>query len=407
MPFRWDHQKRNAGRVVVGAFCVLVTFVLPGCCLIRRIFPPPPPPPCVLPEDISKDDLVRHLNENISRLRSWRSSDVSISTSTPSGIPIHLTADIAVENPRNFRLVAKSLLGYEADFGSNPERFWFWMKRSKPKNVFTIRHDKFQAARGRIPIPFQPDWLMEALGVVPLDASKLVMQPHKPGSTLVSLLEVQTLPNGQTVHRVILVDTCRGRIVSQSLHDAAGHPIAHAEFNDYRRDERTGIVLPHKIDLDWPKNKTAMTLRIGQLTVNPVSLPETLWAMPTITDFPTVDLSRLLERFPTRRATAPRGELTNGNVGRVRMGSPTRGRFQPLKTAENPQVTERPRFEDEIGEVNGGRPAFDDERVDRGLQGSEGSPFGRSTSPVIRRVSGTVPQGNRAKPFPGIANIRD
>ncbi|GAB4160965.1 MAG: hypothetical protein Tsb009_38260 [Planctomycetaceae bacterium] len=376
-----------------GLLAVLIT----GC----QLLPPflRPAPPCVLPENISKEDLVRHLNGHIANLHSWRSSDVSISTTTPQGFPIKLDAEIAVQSPRNFRLLASSFLGSEADFGSNADRFWFWMRRAKPKHIFTLRHNQFQHVQKKFPLPFKPDGLMEALGMVPLDASKLVMQTREPGSTLVSLVENRTLPNGQEIHRVLLVDTCQGHIVEQSLHDTYGRTIVRAEFNRYQRDPQTGISLPHEINFDWPQNKMAMSMRIGQITVNPQFLPNHLWQMPSYKGYPLMDMAKILELSP-RQAAGTKYRSEDGRPGRIRIQSAFGN------SSSTPDG--RPHFADETERQISERPRFADE--ENGNVFRAGNRERRSPSPFeqrpIRQTNGRRPDADSPNQRPGRINLR-
>ncbi|MGH7127554.1 MAG: hypothetical protein ACREIV_03230, partial [Planctomycetaceae bacterium] len=121
---------------------------------------------------VSKEELIARLNTNITKVYSWRSTNVDIHARGPLGLPVKLDAQIAVEAPRNFRLRARSFAGDEADFGSNSERFWFWIRHTRPKRVFTARHEEADRAIARLPIPLRPDWLMEVLGVVPIDPNR-------------------------------------------------------------------------------------------------------------------------------------------------------------------------------------------------------------------------------------------
>src|ERR1700722_429172 len=128
-----------------------------------------------LPSNASAEEVVRRVNTNIDRLWAWRSNDVRISG--PS-MPVHLSGQIAVERPRNFRLTAGILgMDEEADFGSNTDSFWFWVKRANARversYVSQARHEDVANSQMLSQIPFQPDWLMEALGVVPIDAHQL------------------------------------------------------------------------------------------------------------------------------------------------------------------------------------------------------------------------------------------
>ena len=86
---------------------------------------------------------MRRVNTNIDRLWAWRSNDVRISGQS---MPVHLGGQIAVERPRNFRLTAGILgMDEEADFGSNTDWFWFWVKRGsahgQPSYVYQARHE--------------------------------------------------------------------------------------------------------------------------------------------------------------------------------------------------------------------------------------------------------------------------
>ena len=286
---------RRCSRQVL--FYVLMgTMSLPGCLpknMANGNFIPWREPPCVLPPGMSKSQIVAHLNKNIRSLHGWQSHDVSISA---NGLRVKLRAHIAVESPRNFRLIAKLPIGgNEADLGSNAERFWFWTRRGHPsqKFVFHSRHDQVQ--RGRHAIPIQPDWLLEVLGVIPLDETKMIYQPDIDGSGFVSLLEDRVAPDGRKVRRVILVSSCHGYIVSHRLYDAADKLLAKAELSDYqihRINGASSVLLPQRIALDWPQAGVSLDMHIGHVEVNPLNVPDQTWKMPRYRGYLPFDLSR-------------------------------------------------------------------------------------------------------------------
>src|SRR5262245_35815809 len=154
-----------------------------GCAWTRNLCGlQPPPPPCVLAADATKDDVVAYLNENTRKIHSWRTDRAKIRT---RGVPVPLDAYIAVESPRNFRLIVKAPMGpREADLGSNQEHFWFWNKQNQEKCVFQARHDE-PAKLKRFPIPFQPDWIIETLGVIDIDPEEVAMHPGPAGSNTI------------------------------------------------------------------------------------------------------------------------------------------------------------------------------------------------------------------------------
>jgi hypothetical protein len=235
-----------------------------------------------LPANASVEEVVRRVNANIERLSSWRSNDVRISGQS---LPVHLTGTIAVERPRNFHLTAGILgMDEEADFGSNAERFWFWVKRGsmngEPSYVYQARHEDVpNSQRLAQQIPFQPDWLMEALGVVPIDAQHVSLHVER-GGQVVNLISERLSPSGQMVKKVIRVDLRHGLVLSHSLVDMNGNLIARARLDRHVRDQATGIVMPHLIALEWPQTKLQINLEINQIDVNPTTIPPRNWQVP-------------------------------------------------------------------------------------------------------------------------------
>lgn len=241
-----------------------------------------------LPANVSKTDLVARLNENILRTTSWRSTDVSV---TSPGMPVSLNGRIAVESPRNFRLIMSSLGGNEADLGSNSEEFWFWMRRAEPHHVFHARHDQADRVQRRLQIPFQPDWLMEALGVIPVNEAQVEMFHPAAGGDTVDLVCERAAPDGRPVRRVTTVDVTRGVIVSHSLFDTDGRLLARALFAKHQH-EAEGTILPHAVTLEWPQNGMALKMAIGRIEVNPSSQPVKTWELPVIPGYEPFDLGR-------------------------------------------------------------------------------------------------------------------
>ncbi len=248
------------------------------------------PEPCVLAPDATSEDIVNVLNDNVTKLYAWRSTDVRIDF-RKVGMPT-LNARLAVESPRKLRLIVHSLATDEVDLGSNPERFWFWMKRGEPHGILTASYDDMAEGRPMGPIPFQPDWLIETLGVVPFAASDFQMH-EQPGSQPRRVLFVanQVTPQGQRVQRTMLVDAGHGAILEHSLREPSGRLIARATLSNYQL-EPGGVRLPHRIDLQWPASGVKLALLIGNIEVNPASISEQTWSMPSYPDTPVIDLTR-------------------------------------------------------------------------------------------------------------------
>lgn len=270
------HGVIRAKRLLRCGLLLAVLVWLPGCASVCARFPHVPlcPPPCRLPPNASVEEIVAYLNRNV--MQSWRSSDVSIRV---RGTPVPLSANIAVESPRNFRLMGGALVG-SVDVGSNSERFWLWTSMNEPKQMLTATHEELARGGHTMPIPFQPEWLMEALSVVPIDSSDLSMAPTPSNPKVVRMTAHRVSPQGEPVLKEIVVDVCYGRILEQAVYDASRQLVAKAVFRDHRVDANTGIEVAHSIVLEWPRARMSLTMRIGHIEVDPPPMPAETWTLP-------------------------------------------------------------------------------------------------------------------------------
>lgn len=339
---------------------ILWTFLLvaslSGCGAVRNRFFAPDPwgGQCALPPNITKDQLVARLNENIqgsatsSGIAAWRSTNVKITaTGMPPGISV--PASIAVEAPRNFRLrVSEPLTRVEAlDMGSNHELFWFWAKDSQPAQVITVSHDALPDAQRELKVPFHPDWLMEVFGVIPIDGTKYAMRPARPGQPTLDLVAENLSPGGATTTKVIRVDSCHGRVLEHALYDSRGVLIARAALADHRIDKTTGIVVPHVVSFFWPAMQQSMKMVLGTIELNPPHMPGSAWQVPHKPGTPHFDLSQVLS-----------GERENPSIYGV--GSPF-GIVPPPETAAGAPRTRSP----VSGTDDAFQPTFEGDTVNR------------------------------------------
>lgn len=273
---RVSASRRAFLRTVGGA----ISSSLIGCAGMRK---------CEIASDMPMPDLVAHLNQNIDQINAWRCVNV---TMTPHGMMglVKLSADLAVERPRNFRLRASIPTGIVADLGSNDERFWCWMRNDEEPVIVTARHERLAVAQQQLQMPFEPDWLIEALGVIPIDESEVESEKHPTDPKRVFFRRRRRAPDGTSVELVSTVDTCRGVIVDHSLSDRSGRIVALANMGEHERDGKTGIVLPHSIDLAWPQAKMGLKIRMGAIEANPESLSAKIFEMPEIANCSVQDI---------------------------------------------------------------------------------------------------------------------
>lgn len=282
-------------------FLVLIalamTITTSGCAAVRNWmgWAPPPPVLCALPEDSTAPQIVDHLNTNINKLRGWRTTRAAIKAHGNILVP-QLDATIVVEPPRNFRLVARNNLtgGNEVDFGSNIEQFWFWVRRNEDKQVIVASHDLDPERMRRFPFPFQPDWIMETMGVIPLNSDEeLKLQPGPTGSHLVSLIADRTSPQGFKVRKVTVVNLQHGVISEHALYDARNQLIAKAQLSKYVRDQKSDALVPKQIVLEWPQAQVGLTMTLSDFEGNPAHFSQNTWKLPSFPPgYEIYDLSR-------------------------------------------------------------------------------------------------------------------
>ena len=249
------------------------------------------PPDCQLAADATVAEVISHLNANTSRLKAWRSTSASIRARTDGGLPVTLSANIAVARPRQFRLRASLLGSNEVDLGSNPERFWFWVRRSKQRHVISVGHADLPRVRDQLSLPFEPEWLIEALGVVPLNPDEWSVVSSRPGQHRLTLVAERRSPRGTRVRRQLVVDTCLGVVVEQSLFDDSSQLIARARLNGHRTDQDTGIVVPRRFELEWPEAGMSLMISLSDIEVNPTVVTESTWQVPHALGAGTFDLA--------------------------------------------------------------------------------------------------------------------
>ncbi len=306
----------NQGRAPRSLIVVLVlSLICPtGCAGLRGMGirrDPLADTKCVLGENPTLDDVVALVNANVDKIQSWKSDTVKIEA-IQGGIRLPVSGQFYVEREHRLRLEVTSIAGKEVDFGSNDDIFWIWSKRGNgdnPPTIFYAAHTDLDVAQQQFPIPFEPKWLMEALSVAPLSTEGVLME-RAPGIAEIRLVSDHTLPSGQSVRKVVVVDGCQGRVLEHSTYDANNRPLIRVRMGDHRIDKNTGALLPRYVKLDWPQQDMSMVLNIRQIEVNPPTIPSVVWQMPTMEKTAVVNLGG-----PPGRRTRPAVATTMESKG--------------------------------------------------------------------------------------------
>jgi hypothetical protein len=228
----------------------------------------------------SAETVVAGLNDNANLVQSLQCTNVTLEGSRGLGIlqRMEMPAKLVCQRPRNFRLQA-SLSGTQlADVGSNNDEFWFWMGKTDEPYVFHCSYQDFASGRVQLDnFPFQPEWVMEVLGMGTYDPRKQYqVVPERNG--VLDLVEQTRGADNKPVRKVTMVQVVgngRYQVIGHKLMSANGRdPICSALVRKLVRDQATGAILPSVVELSWPAQRMTMKLTMNDLRVNPPIPPE-------------------------------------------------------------------------------------------------------------------------------------
>jgi hypothetical protein len=233
-------------------------------------------------------DVIRVVNQNRAMIHSLYSTRASVST---PGFPA-LKATLAVGSPHRIRLQAGTgIAGSELDLGSNEQLFWIWIKRSEPQAMFVGYHDRLVDSAARQMIPVEPQWLIEAIGLVYLDPNLQLEGPWRRPDGRLEVRSRVPSPEG-IMTKTLVLDGRSGWVYEQHLYDARGKLLASAINSKHVLDPATGATLPYQTDIKWHPTNRSLTLQFHEVQINPPQLGQDLWTKPEYPGYPNVDVTQ-------------------------------------------------------------------------------------------------------------------
>jgi hypothetical protein len=261
--------------------------------------------PAVTRSRATPESLVKYLNDNANLIDSVRSPEVQLDVKA-DGSGGGLTASLSCLKPRYFRLRASSPAGLEADFGSNMDEFWYFIKRDTPPAVYYCSHDALSNGKVALPFPFQPDMVLTALGMAKYDpAGKYEITE---GRGTIDLIEQTVSAQGQPVQHVTRFSATnqsesrdRPQVLAHVLRDKNGKEIFTATILTVQRT-REGAEIPTRFKIAWPGQNLELTMKLYDVKVNGLDRNNTgelfTWR-DSLKGHPTRDLAQLGTATPT------------------------------------------------------------------------------------------------------------
>ncbi len=262
-------------------------------------------------ETPTRETLVDYLNRNARLIQSMEVGELDLEAR--QGLQsVGMRGWMVCQKPKNFRMTGKVVGKDSVDMGSNDQEFWYWISKSEPPYLFHCAYDDLSRGRARMPFPFQPDWIMESLGLQEMGSPEKFQVVAKRDT--VELIEMTRSPQGQPVRKVTVFSSQAARgslpqVTAHILQDANGREICGAYVSVVQQDRATGAIIPKRIRLVWPSEKMELNLKLDEVEVNkPIETQRaTVWfTRPNLENVSTYNLARGLETAPTggvRRAS--------------------------------------------------------------------------------------------------------
>jgi hypothetical protein len=267
-------------------------------------------------QKVQPEQLTAYINDQASRMQSL-SADVRVAPySEGFRLPTTLTGNLAASQPRNFRMTAGAMAA-KVDLGSNDDQFWVYVTGAGagPMYVFAS-HTDFKDGKVKIPgnIPFEPDWVMQALGMMPLPpGNQYSAPPPDQKNRTYTLSWPAVTPNGTSIVKEIVFDGDdatignKPQVKKHIVRNAQNKVICSAEIKSVKTvqltttNPRTGLPLtvqyPTRVVLKWEEQKFEMDLELSGGKVNePLAPGSTAFVRPNISGTTAVDLADHRER---------------------------------------------------------------------------------------------------------------
>ncbi len=235
--------------------------------------------------------VVAYLNDNARRVETLQVTSLEV-TAAQGAERINLRGKMVAHKPRGFRMSLDGPLGFTqvADLGSNDKEFWFWIKaapgsKQVPYQYYCSYQDLERGVQF-LPIPFQPEWLMEVLGLGPYGPPERYQIERDDKTPTLRLVERTRSPQGGAVRKVIVMKARETRAPEPQvthhllIDDATNREICSAVITQTMIDPATGAILPRKLDLNWRQENATLSLFIDKAAVNVPLQPQAFVRTP-------------------------------------------------------------------------------------------------------------------------------
>ncbi len=250
-------------------------------------------PPVVFTAAPSLPEIVEVVNRS-SKVYQMQSPAVKVRM---ADLPL-LSASMDWQRERNFRMMGglSRLTGTDFDIGSNAEIFWMSSRHDVTPTLYYARHDQFESQLNRQVLSVSPLWMVEALGIIQLDATTIIGAPETGPDGMIRIVSTVASPVG-AYQRTLHIDPKLGIVRQILLRDPTGRLLANANLSDHQYYAAIGTSLPHKSQVELIPiggEPLSMQIEIGFYKLNDnVEIDASRFSNPRPEGFQLVDLANL------------------------------------------------------------------------------------------------------------------
>ena len=229
-------------------------------------------------------EIIAKINANADKVKSLQAQPSILASQQGGMMGIRLDGQLALERPRNFRLVlSKKAMGAteEADLGSNDKQFWFWTREVPKTERYVLVCDYEESGASPLAAALQPDWIVESMGLKVIPESETAsMTATRSGPNLI-LSTKRKGPGGEALVKETVVDAVTGQVREHRLFAIEKGKrvlIAGAIVNKTKafplpssggEGAEGSVVLPTDLRLEWSRQKLRLQVVMADLKVNP------------------------------------------------------------------------------------------------------------------------------------------
>ncbi len=262
-----------ASRPALCALILAAVALLPGCHAGGAGGLSAKPAPTLPGVSLTATEAIERHNINAARVQALEAQP-RITVTSP-GLKGSVDGRMALERPKNFKLqMSTTMRSTVADIGSNDKEFWFWTKSKQDNNVYVCSYDDLD--RTPLSAAFQPDWIIEAMGLRPISRDEAKQMATKQGDAYgtIKLVSTRRGKGGETLTKETILDPS-GRIKEHRLFQGQGKDkalLASAvieQFKPFAIEGKEPVTLPYRFRLSWIPEELNLDIQLDSVKLRP------------------------------------------------------------------------------------------------------------------------------------------